>query len=384
MTLSENGSDPVLYQAVDVSSHNAYAFEMRFDLYVGDMSSNSGSGEPDRGRLSVLAGASATGLTPDNASEEIVLVEASAAGPIAIASNISGVPNPALGPDWYSVIVEFVADYPALAPYSILLNKNGASDSSLVASNVRLYALDRGRLANISNRGPVGTDASIMIPGFVIVGTTEKDLVFRGVGPTLGAFGVGGTIPDPTIGLFPSGATTPTVFNDNWGDDAELTEAFAQVGAFGLEAGSLDAAFIVRGLDPGAYTVQVAGVGGQTGVGLAEIYDMNSTTDGPTELTNISNRGFVGEDAAVQIPGFVISGTRGKKVLVRAVGPTLAGFGVAGALDDPYLELFKQGEEGVPCPMTIGKTTKTRSRLRRPPCRSVLLRSIRDQPIPPF
>jgi hypothetical protein len=347
VTLSENGTAPVLYQAVDVSSYNAYAFELRFDLYVGDMSSSSGSGEPDRGRLSVLAGMDANSLSPDNAAEEIVLVEASAAGPVAIAANISGVPNPALGEDWYSVVVEFVADYPALAPYSTLLNQNGLTDSSLVASNVRFYALNRGRLANISNRGPVGTGASIMIPGFVIVGTTPKDLVFRGVGPTLGGFGVAGTIPDPTIGLFPAGATSPSVFNDNWGDDAELSAAFGQVGAFPLDAGSLDAAFVVRDLAPGAYTVQVAGVGGQTGVGLAEIYDISSATDGPTELTNISNRGFVGEDAAVQIPGFVITGTRGKKVLVRAVGPTLAGFGVAGALNDPFLELFKQGEEGV-------------------------------------
>jgi hypothetical protein len=40
-------------------------------------------------------------------------------------------------------------------------------------------------------------------------------------------------------------------------------------------------------------------------------------------LVNISNRGFIGSGSDVQIPGFVIRGTRGRVVLARAVGPTL-------------------------------------------------------------
>jgi len=103
----------------------------------------------------------------------------------------------------------------------------------LVFSTVRLHALDRGRLANIANRGPVGTGTGIMIPGFAMVGTTPKTLVIRGVGPTLGSFEVAGTIADPTISLF-SGQTL-LFTNDNWqdgGNALELAAAFLSVGAW--------------------------------------------------------------------------------------------------------------------------------------------------------
>ncbi len=348
-TLSEGGTTPELYQVIDVSGTTNYAYELRFDLYVGDMSSSAGTGDVDRGRLSIIEGGDAATLTKGTAVSEQVLLEASAAGPILIAANISGVPNPALGSDWYSVVVEFVSDYDAIAPFGTVLNRNNTTDSSMTATNIRLYALNRGRLSNISNRGPIGAGANIMIPGFAIAGSTNKNLVIRGVGPTLGSFGVGGTIEDPSIGLFPQGATSPLLSNDNWEQGSgvdELKAAFATVGAFPLNDGSLDAALLVKDLAPGVYTVQVGGVGGGVGVGLAEIYDLNASLDGPTELTNISNRGFIGQGQEVQIPGFVIGGTRGKKVLIRAVGPRLADFGVAGALEDPVLELFRQGTDG--------------------------------------
>ncbi|MFL6529281.1 MAG: hypothetical protein ACJ8KX_02305, partial [Chthoniobacterales bacterium] len=41
--------------------------------------------------------------------------------------------------------------------------------------------------------------------------------------------------------------------------------------------------------------------------------------------------------------GFIISGNEPKKVMVRAVGPSLAGFGIADALLDPTLELHDSG-----------------------------------------
>ena len=73
-----------------------------------------------------------------------------------------------------------------------------------------------------------------------------------------------------------------------------LKAAMAQVGAFSFSEGSADAALLATDLLPGAYTVQVSGVNDVTGVGLAEIYDLGSGADGPTELVNISNRGFIG------------------------------------------------------------------------------------------
>jgi hypothetical protein len=65
-----------------------------------------------------------------------------------------------------------------------------------------------------------------------------------------------------------------------------------------------------------------------------------SGTGGGGEFTNLSTRAFVGTADGVLIPGLVIGGTTAKRVLVRAVGPTLVSFGVTGVLADPTLTVF--------------------------------------------
>lgn len=56
-------------------------------------------------------------------------------------------------------------------------------------------------------------------------------------------------------------------------------------------------------------------------------------------LGNISTRAVVGVGDNVPIGGFIITGTDSKKVVIRAIGPSLAAFGIANALQDPILEL---------------------------------------------
>lgn len=56
-------------------------------------------------------------------------------------------------------------------------------------------------------------------------------------------------------------------------------------------------------------------------------------------LANISTRGQVGVGADNLFGGFVVAGGP-KTVLVRAIGPGLAAFGVAGTLADPQLQVF--------------------------------------------
>ena len=65
-----------------------------------------------------------------------------------------------------------------------------------------------------------------------------------------------------------------------------------------------------------------------------------SSGTGSGEFVNLSTRAFVGTADGVLIPGLVIGGTTGKRVLVRAVGPTLTSFGVTGVLADPTLTVF--------------------------------------------
>jgi len=61
---------------------------------------------------------------------------------------------------------------------------------------------------------------------------------------------------------------------------------------------------------------------------------------GSARLVNISTRGRVDTGDNVLIGGFVVEGTTLRRVLVRAVGPSLANFGVPGALSNPVLQVF--------------------------------------------
>jgi hypothetical protein len=54
---------------------------------------------------------------------------------------------------------------------------------------------------------------------------------------------------------------------------------------------------------------------------------------------NISTRGDVGTGDDALIGGFIITGSTPKKVILRAIGPSLAGAGLTGVLQDPVLEL---------------------------------------------
>jgi hypothetical protein len=109
-------------------------------------------------------------------------------------------------------------------------------------------------------------------------------------------------------------------------------------GAFPLNLGSGDAA-IVRTLAPGAYTTPVVSLSGASGIVLVECYD-GASADTSARLVNASARAFVGTGGDVLIPGFVITGQGTVRMLVRAVGPGLAAFGVPGTLADPQLTLY--------------------------------------------
>jgi hypothetical protein len=59
----------------------------------------------------------------------------------------------------------------------------------------------------------------------------------------------------------------------------------------------------------------------------------------PTTIINVATRGTVVPTDPV-IGGFVIQGAAQRNVLIRAVGPTLASFGVPTALADPVLTIY--------------------------------------------
>jgi len=202
-------------------------------------------------------------------------------------------------------------------------------------------------LANISSRGLVKTGSKRMIAGFTLSGSGTKQVLIRAVGPTLETFGVPGTLENPRLELYASGSSIPLRANDDWSnpDPAGIRNVSSRLGAFALTEGSTDSVLLLN-LPPGGYTAQISGVADGIGVGLVEVYDADDprSETATAEIINISTRGEIGLSGDVLIAGFVINGSAPRQVLIRGTGPTLAGFGVAGTIDDPRLELFSATE----------------------------------------
>lgn len=193
-----------------------------------------------------------------------------------------------------------------------------------------------GQLLNISTRLRVQTDENVLICGFIITGTDPKRVLVRGIGPSLAAF-----FPDflanPTLELH-GPASFVTVSNDNWKIRPDGSSQQAEIEATGIPpANDLESA-LVQSLpaNNAAYTAILRGQSNTTGIGLIEAYDLDAGAN--SKLANISTRGFVGTGNDVLIGGF-IAGNGPAKVIIRALGPSLGAFGVAGALADPTLEL---------------------------------------------
>lgn len=186
---------------------------------------------------------------------------------------------------------------------------------------------------NISTRMRVDTGNDVLIGGFIISGSAPKNVAIRGIGPSLGAFGVPDALADPTLELH-DGSGALLFQNDNWQDDSNWA---AQLTALGLGLQNPNESGIVASLQPNAYTAVLAGKNGGTGVGLVEVYDVNQAAT--SQLANISTRGFVLTGSNVMIGGFILGGTNNTHVVVRGIGPSLSQFGVPNALADPTLEL---------------------------------------------
>ncbi len=173
----------------------------------------------------------------------------------------------------------------------------------------------------------------VLIGGFIVSEPTAKQVIVRGIGPSLTAFGVNGALADPVLELHKPDGTVVT--NDNW-MDTQKTE----ITASGLKPTDNLESAILATLEPGAYTAIVRGKNGGTGVGLVEAYDLDPPPSA-SKLANISTRGFVQTGDNVMIGGFILGGGGGASstVIARAIGPSLADFGVANVLADPYLEI---------------------------------------------
>jgi len=194
-------------------------------------------------------------------------------------------------------------------------------------------ALPAAQALNLSTRLNVGTDDNVLIGGFIISGTDSKEVIVRGLGPSLTVNGVPLPDPlaDPAIDLY-QGATL-IMSNNNWKDSQE-----AEIEATGIPPTNDLEAAIVATLAPGSYTAILRGNDGGTGNGLVEVYDLDTTVK--STLANTSTRGLVQTGDNVLIGGFIVGDGETDTVVIRAIGPSLADQEVADPLQDPTLDLY--------------------------------------------
>lgn len=205
------------------------------------------------------------------------------------------------------------------------------SDFQLATPAAQLLNISTRAFLTRSDADPAET-RSVVVGGFIITGREPKTVVVRGLGPSLGGFGVASTLADPTLELYGSGGMIIAT-NDNW----KATQQ-SQITAAGLAPGDDREAAIMAALPAGVYTVALREKSGSEGHGLVEVYDVSRGTG--NRLANISTRGFV--DSEHVLIGGVIAGGDGPgnaEIVVRAIGPELASSGLTDALGDPTLEV---------------------------------------------
>ncbi len=193
-----------------------------------------------------------------------------------------------------------------------------------------------GRLRNISTRVnfPRGNEA--LIGGFIIRDGSSKRLAVRALGPSLANAGIANPLSNPTLELRDvSGALVAS--NDDWGQSPDKDLLMGLGLAPTAAAESALVASVPSGASISNYTAVVRSGAGTPGVGLVEVFDLDSNAG--SSLLNLSTRGEVGTGNNVMIGGFITGGSDPRRLIVRALGPSLSQFNVPGVLPDPTLEL---------------------------------------------
>jgi hypothetical protein len=251
----------------------------------------------------------------------------------------------------------------------------GATGATLVLSNVSLtqagnYAVrvvvdgqtftsdaatltvtpSTARLVSFSARSRV-TPGNPQIAGLVTTSASPRPVLVRAIGGGLLPFNLGTSVlPMGVLRLY---AGAQVFAEDRGGALAPSIAALAaRVGAFPVmfdlvpllsPPGSNLGAALSLSLGDGVFTAHTSSGDGNSGISLFEIYDAGEAAPAGQFLRDVSVRGRTGASADVLIAGFVIAGNGPLKLLVRGVGPSLAQYGVSGAVADPSLAVYRAG-----------------------------------------
>lgn len=193
-----------------------------------------------------------------------------------------------------------------------------------------------GRLLNISTRVSVRTEENVLIGGFIIRDGASKRLLVRAIGPSLSQADIDDALQDPVLELRDQSGGL-IALNDNWAEAPNKQEIIDTGIAPTAGKESAILATVPSGAGNTNYTAIVRGLNEGIGVGLVEVYDLESAPG--STILNISTRGRVGRNENVMIGGFILGGGETRRVAVRAIGPSLGNAEIEDALEDPALEL---------------------------------------------
>ena len=190
----------------------------------------------------------------------------------------------------------------------------------------------------------MGTGDNALIEGFIVQGPpgSAKKIMVRAIGPSLGQFGVGDALANPTLEIRDS-SNTLVAANNDWkttvigglitGDQvAEITSSQL------APSHDMESA-IIANLTPGSYTAVVRGAGETTGSGLVDAFDLSASSS--ARRANVATRGLIQPGDKLMIAGFIVQNGP-INVVVRAIGPSLVAFGISNTLPDTTLELRDQ------------------------------------------
>lgn len=268
---------------------------------------------------------------------------------IELFANMSAAPSGYGEGQYFFGTTNVTTDANGNASFSITSSENGlaarafsvtATDSSGSTSEFSPAFYPAAQLLNLSTRAAVGTGENVLIGGFIVAGTEDKKVLLRGLGPSLAQAGVDGVLADPTLEVRDaSGALI--AFDDNWSDTQSGEIDRTGLAPTNYAEAAILATLPAKPLSEGgaAYSGILAGKNSETGVGLLEIYDLGAGAN--SKLVNISTRGFVGGGENVLIGGLIPGPADNSaiRLLIRAIGPSLAAHGVNAPLQDPFLEL---------------------------------------------
>jgi hypothetical protein len=211
---------------------------------------------------------------------------------------------------------------------------NGQTGTSLMLSNVQTTTAGTYTVVATNAAGTVTSNGAVLTVNAVVTGSPSS--------PT-GAGGFASGATEVTLSwLAPVGGNPVTGYKVERAADASFS-----AGLTTFDLGTTSTSYVDTTAAAGTvYFYRISAVnaaGASAPTSAIQVTTRSSNGTDASLFVNISTRAFCGTGDNVTIGGFVIGGSTPKRVLLRAVGPTLIAQGIpqAEAMADPMIELHK-------------------------------------------